>query len=152
MLAWRAPSFRYVRRGWLWFVGMLTGFAVMLAFAYWQDSLPLAIALVLIVVIYLLTHHHLPEMEDYQLTDNALVTPRQVYYLADLQQFFVLHDPDTHLSELHLRKKKGAQRAVVIQLGGLDPELLTDALSLAVAMDSEREETLTEKWIRVLKL
>jgi hypothetical protein len=152
LLSWQAPSFRQVYRGPLWLAGMAVGVGLMIAFAIWQDILVLVITMILVALIYLFTHREIPEIYDYKLTNKAIIGPKNKYFFDDLAKFYVLHSPETHLNELHLIKKKGVQRDVTIQLGEMEPDELVSFLETQLVHDAEREEKLSEQFIRVLKL
>ncbi len=152
IITWQAPEFRDLDRGpnWFMFAGVLT--VMLIAWSIWQGGYPFAIVVILIAGIYFLTHKEKPKDIKIALTTNGILADSRFYPYPEIDNFWILFNPETDVKTLNIYTKSGMIREITFQLDEQDPAEIRSFLGAHVYELPDRTESFIEKIIRVCKL
>lgn len=152
ILTWRAPEYRDVERGPRWMITAGVFALMLISWSIWQQAYPFAIVVILLAGIYFLTHSHKPKEVSISLTTGGILADKRFFPYTSMKVFWILYEPESNLKTLNVQMRSGMVREMSFQLEQQDPAEVRSFLGTHVFELEDREETIVEKTIRILKL
>lgn len=151
VLEWVAPQYLQYHKGRLWFVIfalVMAGFAV---YGIFTKDYYFAAAIMTFGIVYVLTHRQRPMQVKVILSRHGLKFGNHIYPYNEMKAFWILYNPP--LTEtINFRIKKRFLCDITIHLMDQNPAHLREFLNEYVPEWQDRQETLSESLIRLLRL
>lgn len=148
---WIAPEYLQLQRGPLWYAFALVIVVGLLLFALIQQSLTMVMLIIAIVIAYWVTHDHKPKVQDVIISTLGIKVAGKFHPYSNIRTFWIVYDPP-YVRTLNFRTAEKIPRDVRIQLLDKDPAIIRNYLLTQIPEWEGKTESLSELWIRILKL
>lgn len=148
---WQAPEFLKYERGKVWYIVMGTLSALLIMYAIWTNAVTMAIAFIVLVGVYYISHHKDPKIIDVQLTSFGIHVGKKVIPYNQVKAFWVIHHPP-HINYLKLLTSDSFMSEITIQLGTKSPGSIRTTLIKHVPEYEGRGESMVDILIRATRL
>lgn len=151
VMQWEAPEYIPHQRGKLWYVLSAITAILLILFGIWTSSWTMALAFIIIVGLYVLTHSHQPRHIQIAVSEMGLKVGQQVYPFSHIKAFWIVHQPP-FINTLNFRTTDGILTDVAVQLSHEDPVPIKNYLARHVPEWEGKQESFHEIVARVFKL
>ena len=150
VLTWSAPSAHDHDRSPRWY--LFGGIAVLACAVYGILTGALSFALVSLLIggLYFLVRTHEMPKRTIALSETGVTFENTFTPFSDLCEFWILETPLA--TELHITRRRGLDREIVIHLEGVGVNSVREFLSSFLPENLNRRERLVDKFIRYSKL
>lgn len=151
ILSWRTPEFIPHPKGKTWY--LIAGILVLslTAYAILTGSATMAIVFLLLGGVYYLTQNQKPKIIEIRLTQLGVQVGSAFYPYSMINSFWVVYDPP-FVQRLYLRVGSKSFRHLKIELNDQNPVEVRHLLAKEVPEVEGGEESLTDLFIRLLRL
>mgnify|MGYP003965306665 CR=1 FL=1 len=156
---WTAFDYHPHQRGFIWilvFCFVICGLAAWAIFDDFQTKttdwgwLP-AFSLFLAAVVYFWAHRHGNEPQQVTVCENGFFVGERFVPREKISGFWFVYDKTVSVLNLQLQSKRDEK--IMLQMGELAPDFFREKLSAQGYSElTEKKESLTDLWIRALKL
>lgn len=149
-LSWSAATVHDHERSTRWYV---VGACAVLACAVYgvlSGSWTFSVVILLFAFLYFLLRNHPAPIRTFRITEKGVQFENIFTPFSDLREFWIIVTPLG--GELHITKKKGLNREIVIHTGALPLDQIRSTLGQALPERADRKERLVDKIIRICKL
>ncbi|PID70341.1 hypothetical protein CSB37_03065 [bacterium DOLZORAL124_38_8] len=138
----------------LWYVWFCLLFFGIAALCIWVDPVRgwiTALAFFVTAAFYFWTHRNGHETHEIKIYSEALVIQDKIIPFKDIAEYWFVYDVGVAVLNLEKRKKKAPK--ISLQMGDKTPDFFRAAFNkTALNENTEKKESLTDLWIRALKL
>jgi len=148
---WIAPEYIQSERGVLWYVFAGVIIAALMLMALIQGSWTMALVIIAVVVAYWTSHGHKPRLMEVVVTTLGIAVGGKFYPYTSMMAFWIIYSPP-EVKTLTFRIGHKIKKDITVQLMDKNPVPLRTYLSSQIKELEGREESLSDIWIRALKL
>lgn len=149
-LTWTAPVMPVQSRSKNWYLGAAIFVLVCAIWGLLVDNWTFSIAIILAGGLVFLVRNASVPVKTITITRTGFILETQFTEWSACRDFWIVEFPD--YAELHIQKKRGLGREVVIQTGGLQPAIIREILRRLLPEREQQRERLLDKIIRITKL
>ncbi len=150
LLEWNAPRSHSHERGKHWYMGGSIAVLAAAAYAILTGAWSLAIAAVLIGGLYYLLRKEPPVLHSLRVEETGLQYDGQFFHWGDFDEAWFVQT--TVGPELHIHRKRGAPREIVLLTPKIDVTIVRSTMSRFLKFGSDRQENMIDLVIRLCKL
>jgi hypothetical protein len=149
-LAWRAPIHPEHERGVKWYIYGSIFVLACAIYGIFSGAWTFSVAIVVAAGLYYLVRKAPAVVKSIQLTEQGVTYDGEFTQWNDVSSFWVVATPA--YNELHIMRKKGLNREIVIQLSDIGITPIRATLSQVIQEQSDRGERFLDLLIRICKL
>jgi len=151
VIAWQAPEYIQHHRGKRWYIAALIIVILIAAVSIITDNLTLALAILAFAgVYYYLQTHHPPKNIEIRLTEMGIYVGDRFFPYSNIKSFWIIYHDG--VKTLNLRITRHYHSDIIIQFDGQDPVAVRQYLVGQIPEWEGKEESLSDIFIRLLKL
>ncbi len=149
---WDTPEFIPMRRGRVWYLVATLIFAGLMAYAVMTGSFTMALAFIVIAVIFMWIEKREPKMVKVKITDLGIFYKGIFYAYHELNAFWIIYHPP-YVQALYFRiQKKKAFVLMKIELNQENPVEIRTLLMKEIPEIEGAREPMIDIFARILKL
>ncbi len=151
LFEWVAPEYKTHDKGPIWttMAGSLT--AALVAYAILSGSWTMALAFMMLALVYYLQHRQTPSDITLKITELGIQVADILYPWNHMRAFWIIYEPP-FVQTLHIKFAKRHQPELVIQLADENPVMIRKLLLSQLPEWEGKEEAPLDILVRVLKL
>lgn len=150
LLTWQATTHVVHERGMKWYIAAGIVLLAGIAYGLYSGAWSLIVVLVLCGLMYGMLHNHVPALKTIVISEEGVKLDDKFERWDQFKGFWIIETPIN--SELHIAPKNRKQDEIIMQLNGVQPELVKQVLGPLTEEIREKKETLIDKFIRICKL
>jgi hypothetical protein len=150
LLEWSAPRSYSHERGKQWYRGGAVTILAIAAYGILTGAWSLAVVTVLVGGLYFLIRKEPPVVHTLRIEQSGVTYDGDFLYWGDFESAWFVRTPVG--PELHLMRKKGSPKEIILLTPHIDNTALRATLSRFLTVESDRQEHLFDVLIRLCKL
>lgn len=151
VITWTAPEHYQHNRGIIWKIVMTVLTLGAIVFGIYYDAWTFSLAIGTFAFVYVLVNFEHPKEVDVQISSVGIKVGGRKYPFSRIRAFWFVYEPPM-VKTLNIRVDGELIADIVIQLGDQHPEEVRDYLIKKIPELSGKHESLTEIFLRLLKL
>ena len=151
LLSWETLSFLPLERGPRWYAVAGTIMALVLLYALFSGSFTMALAFIMVGVVFYLSHRQKPRLLNVQITDMGITYDGEFYSYHMIGAFFIIYHPP-YVHSLYLKLGGKHPRLLKIELAHQDPVPLRNLLLKEIPEIEGATEPFFDTLSRILRL
>ena len=151
LLEWKTPEFIPMHRTKLWYIIagiIMTG---IIAYAFYSESITMAIVFILLAGIFMMTNKKEPRMIDVKISKLGVIYDKKFYHYHNINAFWVVYHPP-YIRSLYLRIGGKNFQYIKIELNHQNPVDVRNLLSKEIPEIEGAEERSIDMITRLLRL
>lgn len=150
-IAWEAKEYLTPQRGIAWKIVMTLLLLAIFAFGMFYEALSFSIAMLVFALVYYIVHRKKPQDVEISLSKVGIKVGKRKYPYAKIKSFSLHYEPP-YFKALKIRVEGDLAAEIVIQLGEQNPAEVREFLLNKIPELTGRNESLTEIFLRLLKI
>ena len=150
LLEWSAPTHPVHERSPQWYVFASVAIVALIVFGILSGNWTMSLLSALIGGVYYLTHRHPPVIRHIAIEETGFAFGDHYYHWDECVDFWIVRTP--RYGELHILKRKGFDKELIVQTGDIDQTVIRATLSRFLPIRPDQAERFVDMFIRICKL
>lgn len=151
LFSWSAPEYVHHEKGFLWKIIVPGLWLILVIYALFSAAWTFAVSLLIFAGVYWLIYHEKPEHIPVKISRVGIKIGSHEIPFNHIRAFWILYQPP-FLKQLQIRTILRFTPDILISLQDQDPAEIREYLASQIQEWEGRDETISEIFIRVLKL